>query len=398
MRLTFFVAAVVAPAWLGACADFDRFRVVVDGGSDAGVSLDAGADGGTTARLVDLSTGGITTFAVSSTGSLYLWGNNSSNRFFAGDETYDAPVRVPAVTDVKEVSGGASHVCVITNSNTIRCWGNNRAGKLGDDSEVASSTPRQVTLNDVDSVHAGTDATCAIAGTDRQLYCWGDNQSGELGLGPGAETKILTPALVTGMSQVASVAMGTDHICARLLSGTVRCAGEGEGGRLGSGDADSDTFVDVPGFTNFSSVAASDEGACGALGGGEVVCWGRHFTTETTRSAFRTPFTVSGITDAVEVFSGPDADAFCAHNASGDASCWGNNGEGIGIASTVFSADALPLTGLPAVQKLAVGEDHGCALTTAGAAFCWGSNAFGQVGVASSDRMFDTPQAVALSE
>ena len=87
------------------------------------------------------------------------------------------------------------HHCAVTTTAAVFCWGSNNYGQLGDSSTVDRTMPAVVTgLTDIASVTTGGIHSCALThqGT---AYCWGWNGRGQLGIGSDAD-HVTTPKRV----------------------------------------------------------------------------------------------------------------------------------------------------------------------------------------------------------
>ena len=130
----------------------------------------------------------------------------------------------------------------------------------------------------------------------------------------------------------------TNHACARMSDGTVRCRGRNVYGQVGNGTAGlaSEPPTEVAGLTDVVQVMASIESTCARLRDGTVRCWGSNRdgalgvghagdeecgSSESPTACRRRPTTVPGLTDVTHLASGPLA--VCAVRGDGSVWCWG---------------------------------------------------------------------------
>jgi alpha-tubulin suppressor-like RCC1 family protein len=94
------------------------------------------------------------------------------------------------------------------------------------------------TLYVAKSVSAGSNHNCAVL-TDGTIRCWGSNLAGELGIADYYSSCLCSwsPLQIAGITNAVAVAAGSEYSCAVLGDGTVRCWGEADEyyGLLGSG-------------------------------------------------------------------------------------------------------------------------------------------------------------------
>jgi hypothetical protein len=160
-------------------------------------------------------------------------------------------------------------------------------------------------------------------------------------------------------SSLFSVA-GVLHVCARTVSGNVRCyavrpalPGISSGNPAKSGPGPVRSAVSAPGLA-----ALGDIVSVGAAGIG-------------------------------------DDGAVCALARSGTVSCWGE-GRWSQVPGTSLRSPWQPavIPGLPPVAEIGVGGDFVCARTQSGKAFCWGSN---RLGTAPNGLPGSNPEPVAVN-
>ena len=313
-------------------------------------NLDAGV---AACSMVPVAVGGGRTFttltagvahncALTSDGTAYCWGSNSSGQL--GDDSLtprSAPVPVATTLKFASIDAGATHTCALTSSGTAYCWGLNIVGALGDNTTTPRSVPVAVVGGHIfKSIHAGGFAlghTCALT-HDGVAYCWGENVRGQLGRGtsPNVEAHP-TPAPVTGGLTFASLTVGLGrHSCGIATGGTAYCWGENGFGGLGDGTSvHSSSPVAVTGGLNFIQLAA------GGFTGGHT----------------------------------------CGRASTGAAYCWGENGAGqLGDATMAGRLQPVAVSGGFTFTSLDAGFRHTCGRASTGIVYCWGSNGGGQLG------------------
>jgi Regulator of chromosome condensation (RCC1) repeat len=226
---------------------------------------------------IDISAGGYHSCAVMATGAVKCWGRNNTGQI--GDGTLNQrnqPADVLAVSGAVAIALGESHSCALINNGQVKCWGFGAYGALGHGSATGSSTRVDVFgLNDATSIAAGYYHTCAKTSTGA-AKCWGHNAYGQLG--NGSTVNALVPGDVSGLSSgVAQItaAKGYHSTCATLTNGTAKCWGGNNSGQLGSGDTVNkltpSTVLGLAGAV--SSIAIGSNHACARVNNG-VQCWG----------------------------------------------------------------------------------------------------------------------------
>jgi alpha-tubulin suppressor-like RCC1 family protein len=245
----------------------------------------------------DISTGRLTTCAVNAEGDAFCWGLNQNG--VLGDTLIPlgarqtTPNRVVGGVKFASVVAGWIHTCGISTAGTVYCWGDNTTGQLGigttDADAHAMPVPVASTLQ-FRKIALSARSTCAVT-VDDQLLCWGYNGTGQLGDGTtttrDAPTTValarkwkdvsVSSGFVEGTAATAPAGLsqgGAAHACAVDDAGAVYCWGWNAAGQLGDGSrADQLAPTPVNSTVHFSSVALGSAYSC-AMSGTAIYCWG----------------------------------------------------------------------------------------------------------------------------
>jgi alpha-tubulin suppressor-like RCC1 family protein len=294
---------------------------------------------------------------------------------------------------------GNRFTCAVLSTGAAKCWGGNGSGQLGDGTITDRTTPIDVSglSSGVSAISVGNRFTCAVLSTGA-AKCWGGNGSGQLG--DGTITDRTTPVAVSGLSSgVSAIATGSNHTCALLNTGAVKCWGQNSNGVLGDGTTTWSNFpVNVSGLSSgVSAISAGGQHTCALLSTGGVKCWGTNSSGQIgdgTITNSSTPVNVSGLSSGVTAIS-TGFSSSCALLSTGAVKCWGGNGSGqLGDGTTTDRSTPIDVSGLSSgVRAISAGYGNTCALLGGGVVKCWGSNYIGQLGDGTTTQRL-TPTAV----
>lgn len=286
----------------------------------------------------------------------------------------------------------------------------------GASAEQAGSAARsfQAGLLDVDSTHS-----CAVL-QSAALRCWGFANQGRLGygntenIGDNELPASAGPVNVGAGRTAKAVAAGTEHTCAVLDDGSVRCWGLGGFGQLGYANTDSIGDNEAPGSVGpvdlgpgrSARAVSAGEYSCALLDDGSVRCWGSDFSgqlgygsppnnvgdNETPGS--QPPINLEGSATALSV--GRNHACTILDNAA--VRCWGRGDNGRLGNNNVNNrgenddpSDDGPVnlgTGRTA-RAIAAGGAHTCAILDDGSVRCWGLGTDGRLGYGNTDSIGD---------
>jgi alpha-tubulin suppressor-like RCC1 family protein len=350
---------------------------------------------GLSSGVVAIATGNEHTCALTSAGGVKCWGNNSKGELGNGTTTdQDLPVDVSGLTSgVVAISAGGNHTCALTNTGGVKCWGENTNGQLGNGTYINRTTPVSVSglTSGVAMISAGEAHTCAVTNSGG-AKCWGYNSTGQLGDGTTTERTrpVNVSGLTSGVSKIsAGGSAGGSHTCALTTGGGVKCWGTNSKGELGDGTINlRKTPVDVSGLSSGITVITTGSAyTCALTTSGGMKCWGSNLVGELgdgTYTGRKTPVDVLGLTSGVAaITAGRGSFAHtCAVTTSGYVKCWGYNSWGeIGIGETGNYVVPISTHRLNnAVVAVETGASSTCAVTANGGVKCWGWNLHGELG------------------
>jgi alpha-tubulin suppressor-like RCC1 family protein len=329
---------------------------------------------------------------LTSSGQPWCWGRNALGQL--GDSTA-SPTTVPVSTyqsgwsSFASVSAGGLHTCALTSAGAAWCWGNNGDGRLGDGTTSLGLAPVVVQGSlTFTSLSVGDAHTCGLNASG-QAYCWGNNSYGQLGngtkTGATAPTAVSQPVGVT-FTQVVAAAR---HSCGLTSAGQAYCWGYNGNGNLGMGAGVQSLVpaaVSQPGGVTFVSIASEYQHSCGLTSGGQAYCWGLNFNSQlgdSTTVDRNTPVAVQQPGGLTFVSLSTGGIHTCGLDSSGQAYCWGGNGNGqLGVGSLTASRVPVAVSQPSGVTFTAVSAASAqtCALDTVGQTWCWGRNNWSQMG------------------
>ena len=247
---------------------------------------------GTDATWSDVSSGGGSSQAIKTNGTLWAWGQNIEGQLglntVGPTNQYSSPTQVGTSTEWGTILAGRFSIATKTN-RTLWTWGYNVNGELGLNDKTRYSSPVQVgTGTDWDTIGSGTYSLMGTK-TDGTLWMWGYNARGNLG--HNNRTEYSSPKQVPGTTwkeasggYIGSGAVKTD--------GTLWSMGYNDKGQLGHNDrTDRSSPTQIPG-TTWDTVSFTYKGASATKTDGTLWSWGYNLygqAAQNSRAAISSP-------------------------------------------------------------------------------------------------------------
>ena len=148
------------------------------------------------------------TYALTTGGTLYGWGDNSFGQLLGSSNDVE-DTAVTMMEDVDTVAASKwreGNVAVIKRDHSLWTWGNNRYGQLGSGTHTDSDKPIKI-MDDVAKVAVGDYCMAAITNSG-ELWMWGRNNN-QLGIDNTSDgSDVTTPTKV--MDSIVDVSLGNE--------------------------------------------------------------------------------------------------------------------------------------------------------------------------------------------
>ena len=210
--------------------------------------------------IVKVEAGENVSFAITSKGKVYAWGNGYSSRaqlldlpenavditskyVLTGDgKVYNISTKeqLSIVGKIVDLDEGTNHTVMLTNDGRAYAIGDNTYGQLSNGNNVPSETSPVAVRKDSENIFTGIkeikagDKTTVIVTTDGKVYACGMNDNNELGIENKEILDVNTPQENKNIENVISANIGVNHVVAIKEDGEVYAFGYGKNGELGN--------------------------------------------------------------------------------------------------------------------------------------------------------------------
>lgn len=241
-------------------------------------------------NIVKVAAAGYYSLALTADGEVYGWGNNSygqSAEVLNGD--VHEPTVISSLSDkgIVQIYAGENHAMALTNSGEVYGWGNNTYGQLGNSSYANSSPVIHIpnySNKNIKQLSLGTRHTVALT-QDGDVYATGSNEYGQLG--NTTPSKFTNPTKVyfkvNETIKIKQISAGGLHTFALSEDGTVYTFGYGGSGQLGlgtTGNANTPRIITTLSDKNIVQVVASNDNGLAVTSDGQVYSWGSNMWSQ----------------------------------------------------------------------------------------------------------------------
>ena len=367
--------------------------------------------------IIKVSLGYYNSAALTSTGRLFIWGNNFYGQLGDGTKTGKiVPIEITSCFSLSseekiiEVSLGEYNSSALTSTGRLFMWGNNYYGQLGDGTTADKTSPTEITSyfkltsnEKIIKVVLGCSHSSALTSTGR-LFTWGYNYYGRLGDGTtnnkNIPTEITSNFNLTSEEKIIDVSLGYSHSSALTSSGRLFTWGFNAYGQLGDGTYNNNYLpTEITRFFNLTN----DEivhidfkgGHSSALTStGRLFLWGYNSYGQIGDGTIVNKTSPTEITSFFNLTSGETitqisiGDTFSsALTSSGRLFIWGDNTYGqLGDGTTAAKSTPIEITNRfnltndETIIQVFLKRSHSSALSSSGRLFMWGYNTSGQLG------------------
>ncbi len=331
-------------------------------------------------KVVAISLGYSHSAAITESGSLYMWGDNSEGQLGTGD-TNNSNIPVKVMDDIIYVALGTRFSGAIKKDGSLYMWGTNYMGQLGNGTTVSSLVPIKV-LENVTAISLGSTHAGALT-KDGNLYMWGNNNMGQLGNGTTetyyAPIKIMEDVIQISMNSFCSGAVKSD--------GSLYVWGDNFSGQLtnlgGSGGM-TPHITPIKIMDDISSVSHGEDHSGAITLDGTLYTWGANYSGQLgdgSKVAHLEPQSV--ISNIAKISFGNSSGAI---TTDGKLYSWG-----------IGNFNMIPLLIMENVSLFSTAGQHRGAVTTDGSLYMWGNNDSGQLGNGNNIEIYQ-PEEIIIPE
>lgn len=232
-------------------------------------------------NLHSLTSGGFSTFAIKTNGTLWATGYNLYGGLGIGSTVQNISnfVQVGTATNWKQIAPTEFFTVALKTDNTIWGWGQNDGYQMGNGICCSNQlTPIQISTNTDWKMVGTSNARSAFALKDNgTIWCWGSNIAGLLGDNLLSERPI--PTQHNADTEWNTISVGAYHILALKTNGSLWAWGGGDSGETGDGlPVNYNRYIprQIGIANNWKTMAAGERFSMGIKTDGTLWAWGKN--------------------------------------------------------------------------------------------------------------------------
>ncbi|KAK6346454.1 hypothetical protein TWF730_010775 [Orbilia blumenaviensis] len=198
-------------------------------------------------NIVSIACSDSLTLAITDTGFVYAWGTfrcSDGILGFSEDQRIAIhPFLLPNLKNIVEISAGVDHILALSSTGTVFAWGNGQQYQLGrrviERTRMNGLVPREFGLKKIVAVGAGSYHSFAVDANGR-VWAWGLNQYGQCGIDLEGKTgedgvAVPKPTIVKSLAEykIVQITGGEHHSAAVTDDGKLLTWGRLDANQLG---------------------------------------------------------------------------------------------------------------------------------------------------------------------
>ncbi|KAF3926145.1 Alsin [Orbilia brochopaga] len=198
-------------------------------------------------NIVGIACSDSLTLAITDTGFVYAWGTfrcSDGILGFSEDQRIAThPFLLPNLKNIVEISAGVDHILALSSTGTVFAWGNGQQYQLGrrviERTRMNGLVPREFGLKKIVAIGAGSYHSFAVDVNGR-VWAWGLNQYGQCGIDLEGKTgedgvAVPKPTIVKSLSKykIVQITGGEHHSAAITDDGKLLTWGRLDANQLG---------------------------------------------------------------------------------------------------------------------------------------------------------------------
>lgn len=209
--------------------------------------------------FVQIAAGSAHALALDTDGAVWAWGENGAGQLGnASTEDQNTPVKIqmPENVNFVAIAAGENTSFALSETGRVWVWGSNQTGLLANGesgSNKFSNIPVFVSALEsqyITSIWTDQGVAAAIS-ADGGVWLWGDNQYRQTGVSSG---NVITTPTRKNAASADAIVFGTTHT-AFLSDGAVKSLGINQNAIFGNGEIDTELYYTVPTSATFSANA-----------------------------------------------------------------------------------------------------------------------------------------------